>query len=118
MDFITFVRGIIVEIIEFIKTVIEIAKPIVIQIFAVIIPIIITVFTYIININYYGIVTSKIFIGFMIFLLILYLIYAYLSMYQPLLLKKIIDFFTFRQTVPEKNRFKFNSNFDISIETK
>lgn len=113
-----YIRNIIFNIIDFIKVVIEIAKPIVTQILVVIIPIIITVFTYIININYYGIVTSKIFIVFMLFLLMLYIIYAYLSMYKPLLLKNIIDFFTFRQTVSKKNRFKFNSNFDISIETK
>jgi hypothetical protein len=39
-------------------------------------------------------------------------------MYQPKVLKNIIDFFTLKKPVSKKNKFKFNSNFDISVETK
>ena len=113
-----YIKYIIISTIEFIKSVIEIAKPIVTQISIIIFPIIVTIFTYIINIDYYGIVTSKGFIVFTIFLLILFLIYAYLLMYKPILLKNIIDFFTLKKPVSKKNKFKFNSNFDISVETK
>jgi len=39
-------------------------------------------------------------------------------MYQQKVLKNIIDFFTLKKAVPKKKKFKFNSNFDISVETK
>ena len=113
-----YIKSIVLSTIEFIKSIIEIAKPIVKQISIIVVPIIIGIFTYLINVDYYSIVTSKVFIGFIIFLLILFLIYAYLSMYKQKLLQNIIDFFTLKKSVPKKNKFKFNSNFDISIETK
>jgi len=118
MDYIGFIKGIISQITDLIKSIIEIAKPIVTQISIIIVPIIIGIFTYLINIDYYGIVTSKKFIVFIIFLFILFLIYAYLTMYQQKVLKNIIDFFTLKKAVPKKKKFKFNSNFDISVETK
>jgi len=113
-----YIKYIIISTIDFIKLIIELAKPIVTQISIIIFPIIVTIFTYIINIDYYGIVTSKGFIVFTIFLLILFLIYAYLLMYKQKLLKNIIDFLTLKKSVPKKHKFKFNSNFDISVETK
>lgn len=96
MDYIGFIKGIISQVAELLKSIIEIAKPIVSQILSVIVPIFITIFTYIINVDYYGIVTSRTFFVFILFLLILFLVNAYLSMYQPKLLKNIIDFFTFK----------------------
>ena len=39
-------------------------------------------------------------------------------MYQPKIFKKIVDFLTLKPPVPKKNKFKFNSSVDISIETK
>jgi len=118
MDYIGFIKGIISQVAELLKSIIEIAKPIVSQILSVVVPIFITIFTYLINVDYYGIVTSKGFIGFILFLLIFFIIYAYLLMYKQKLLKNIIDFLTLKKPVPKKNKFKFNSNFDISVETK
>jgi hypothetical protein len=45
------------------------------------------------------------------------IIYAYLLMYQPKILKKIINFITLKPLAPKKRKFKFNSSIDISIET-
>jgi len=118
MDYLGFIKGIITQIIQLLKSIIEIAKPILTQVITIIFPIIVTIFTFIIGIDYYAIVTSKPFIGFMLFLVFLFFTYAYLSMYQPKLFKKIINFLTLKPPVPKKNKFKFNSSVDISIETK
>jgi Mn2+/Fe2+ NRAMP family transporter len=118
MDYLGFIKGIITQIIEVLKSIIEIAKPILTQVMTIVFPIIVTIFTFIIGIDYYGIATSKPFIGFMLFLVFLFFTYAYLSMYQPKLFKKIINFLTLKPPVPKKNKFKFNSSVDISIETK
>jgi hypothetical protein len=114
-----YIKYIIFSTIDFIKSIIEIAKPVVNQLSILVLPIIMGIFTFLININYYGIVTSKPFIGFIIFLFILFLIYAYLSMYNQRLLKNIIDFLSLTKPKSKrKQKFKFNSNFDISVETK
>jgi len=118
MDYLGFIKGIITQIIQLLKSIIEIAKPILTQVITIVFPIIVTIFTFIIGIDYYAIVTSKPFIGFMLFLVFLFFTYAYLSMYQPKLFKKIINFLTLKPPVPKKNKFKFNSSVDISIETK
>jgi len=118
MDYLGFIKGIITQIIQLLKSIIEIAKPILIQVMTIVFPIIVTIFTFIIGVDYYAIVTSKPFIGFMLFLVFLFFTYAYLSMYQPKLFKKIINFLTLKPPVPKKNKFKFNSSVDISIETK
>jgi len=118
MDYLGFIKGIITQIIEVLKSIIEIAKPILTQVMTIVFPIIVTIFTFIIGVDYYAIVTSKPFIGFMLFLVFLFFTYAYLSMYQPKLFKKIINFLTLKPPVPKKNKFKFNSSVDISIETK
>lgn len=118
MDYLGFIKGIITQIIQLLKSIIEIAKPILTQVMTIVFPIIVTIFTFIIGIDYYGIATSKPFIGFMLFLVFLFFTYAYLSMYQPKLFKKIINFLTLKPPVPKKNKFKFNSSVDISIETK
>lgn len=118
MDYLGFIKGIITQVVQLLKSIIEIAKPILIQVMTIVFPIIVTIFTFIIGIDYYGIATSKPFIGFMLFLVFLFFTYAYLSMYQPKLFKKIINFLTLKPPVPKKNKFKFNSSVDISIETK
>jgi len=118
MDYLGFIKGIITQIIEVLKSIIEIAKPILTQVMTIVFPIIVTIFTFIIGVDYYAIVTSKPFIGFILFLVFLFFTYAYLSMYQPKLFKKIINFLTLKPPVPKKNKFKFNSSVDISIETK
>jgi hypothetical protein len=118
MDYLGFIKGIISQIVEVLKSIIEIAKPIVTQVVAILVPIIIGIFTYLSGVNYYGIITSKPFINFILFLVFLFFTYAYLSMYQPKIFKKIIDFLTLKPPAPKKNKFKFNSSVDISIETK
>lgn len=118
MDYLGFIKGIITQIIQLLKSIIEIAKPILTQVMIIVFPIIVTIFTFIIGVDYYAIVTSKPFIGFILFLVFLFFTYAYLSMYQPKLFKKIINFLTLKPPVPKKNKFKFNSSVDISIETK
>jgi hypothetical protein len=118
MDYLGFIKGIITQVVQLLKSIIEIAKPILTQVMIIVFPIIVTIFTFIIGIDYYGIATSKPFIGFMLFLVFLFFTYAYLSMYQPKLFKKIINFLTLKPPVPKKNKFKFNSSVDISIETK
>jgi len=118
MDYLGFIKGLISQIVEVLKSIIEIAKPIVTQVVAILVPVIVSILTFIIGVDYYAIVTSKPFIGFMLFLVFLFFTYAYLSMYQPKIFKKIVDFLTLKPPVPKKNKFKFNSSVDISIETK
>ena len=118
MDYLGFIKGIITQIVEVIKSIIEIAKPILNQVMTIVVPVIVSILTFIIGVDYYAILTSKPFIGFMLFLVFLFFTYAYLSMYQPKLFKKIINFLTLKPPAPKKNKFKFNSSVDISIETK
>lgn len=118
MDYLGFIKGIISQVVELLKSIIEIAKPILNQIMVIVVPVIVSILTFIIGVDYYAIVTSKPFIGFILFLVFLFFTYAYLSMYQPKIFKKIIDFLTLKPPVPKKNKFKFNSSVDISIETK
>ena len=118
MDYLGFIKGIITQIVEVLKSIIEIAKPILTQVMTIVFPVIVSILTFIIGVDYYAILTSKPFIGFMLFLVFLFFTYAYLSMYQPKLFKKIINFLTLKPPVPKKNKFKFNSSVDISIETK
>lgn len=118
MDYLGFIKGIITQIVEVLKSIIEIAKPILTQVMTIVVPVIVSILTFIIGVDYYAILTSKPFIGFMLFLVFLFFTYAYLSMYQPKLFKKIINFLTLKPPAPKKNKFKFNSSVDISIETK
>lgn len=118
MDYLGFIKGIITQIVEVLKSIIEIAKPILTQVMTIVFPVIVSILTFIIGVDYYAILTSKPFIGFMLFLVFLFFTYAYLSMYQPKLFKKIINFLTLKPPAPKKNKFKFNSSVDISIETK
>ena len=118
MDYLVFIKGIITQIVEVLKSIIEIAKPILTQVMTIVFPVIVSILTFIIGVDYYAILTSKPFIGFMLFLVFLFFTYAYLSMYQPKLFKKIINFLTLKPPAPKKNKFKFNSSVDISIETK
>jgi hypothetical protein len=118
MDYLGFIKGIISQIAELLKSIIEIAKPIISEIFNIILPVFISIITFIIGIDYYGIITSKAFTVLILLILSFFFIYAYLSMYQPKIFKKIIDFLTLKPPVPKKNKFKFNSSLDISIETK
>ena len=117
MNFIGFIKGIIFQVVEFIQLTIKISKPIFNQVMIIIIPVIITIFTFLSGIDYYKIITSKIFIRIILFLVFLFFTYAYLLMYQPKILKKIIDFLTLKPPAPKKRKFKFNSSIDISIET-
>ena len=118
MDYLGFIKGIITQVVQLLKSIIEIAKPILTQVMTIVFPVIVSILTFIIGVDYYAILTSKPFIGFMLFLVFLFFTYAYLSMYQPKLFKKIINFLTLKPPAPKKNKFKFNSSVDISIETK
>lgn len=116
MDLITnYITSVINVVINLIKLVVEKLSPVVASLYKLLAPILIAIFAYIISIDYYKIVTSKPFIILVLFIVSLYLTYAILTIYNPDLLKKIIDFFRLKRP---KRKFKFESSVDISIESK
>jgi hypothetical protein len=90
--------------------------PIIKSILRAVVPIIVAIVMFFVNIDYYKIFTHRAFITFMSLLILFFFIYAYLYMYQPVLLQKIIDFLTLKG--PKKDRFKFVSSVDLSVESK
>jgi len=115
--FINSVQNIINIITNVLKLITEKLTPIFSSVYKIIAPIIIIIFTYLISIDYYKIFTSKPFIILITTILALFLIYAYLAVYKPKILKRIIDFIKLKPYV-KKDKFVFQSSMDISIESK
>lgn len=112
-------QSILTQGLSYFNSFLEIIVPIIKSLLRKIIPVLVAIVMFIINIDYYKIVTHKVFIYLVIIIILYFLLYAYLKTYQPKILKKIIDFLTLTPP-PEKkkDRFKFLSNIDLSVESK
>ena len=110
-------QNLLAQIGAYVKIFVETITPFVKNVWNAIVPIIITVFTYLVSIDYYGIITSKPFILFMSTIIISFLVYAYLSMYHPAILKKIKDFLTLVPVRKRRDIFVFKSSMALSVES-
>lgn len=109
-------QTILTQISSYVKLFIQMIIPLLKTILRAVVPILVAIVMFFVNIDYYKIFTHRAFITFMSLLTLFFFIYAYLYMYQPVLLQKIIDFLTLKG--PKKDRFKFVSSVDLSVESK
>jgi hypothetical protein len=109
-------QTILTEVSKYVKLFIQMIIPLIKTILRALVPIIVTIVMFFVNLDYYKIFTNRAFITFMSLLIIFFFTYAYLYMFHPVLLQKIIDFLTLKG--PKKDRFKFVSSVDLSVESK
>lgn len=111
------VQNLLAQIGSYVKIFVETVTPFIKNVWNALVPIFIAVFTFLASIDYYGIITSKPFIFFMSTLILSFLVYAYLSMYKPDLLRKIKDFLTLVPVRKRRDVFVFKSSMDLSVES-
>jgi len=111
------IQGLLTQIGSYIKLVVEVLTPFLKNAYNAIAPIFIAIFMFLAGIDYFAIVTSRIFRIILIIIGLFFVGYAYLSMYHPKTLQKIKDFLTL---VPQIKRdiFVFRTSVDLSVESK